>query len=1223
MWDFYSLTECEVPKDSWPPVGNSTFINLVIIQQKPVSTCDYYTIRGDMDDIIKSKEVAGYEEVFKDYREGALTLVEGRPGSGKTTLVHKITRDWATGKKVLQQAKMVFLVTLRLLNASEKDKSLLDLLRIFYGEDLSKHVEHELKESRGKGACFILDGLDEYPIESKKKLVVDELLFNKSFLPHSMVIVASRPVATRELKKVCKTHVEVVGFSRDQIYRYVRSFPFSDSFKSMACKMTEYLDQHPNVLHMCYLPVHAAMICFLFSQLEGNIPHRETQIYEQFTIATLLGHKVTEGIQCKIRFLKELSGRDQELFHSICKLAFDMLDESRLVVSESEARVKFPNSSLFGLLTVEGVSKYYGFENFYTFHHLTFQEFLAASYIVEAKMEINQLINRQKFYNVLKFYCGLAGSSNVESCKAILQQSYYDWRYKAQCACESQQVVLCDYTIKDDVIKFHNTFVSCTDFIALGYVLCNTTKPVTKLSIQNSWWDIEGVSSIYWLADKNHLQFLKILKVKEITDAFRYEYQISDKDAEALNGMLRCLPFFEELNLIEVTFNSSKIKCLTREVKLPHLKVLKITLLNEFCSNPEEIYKLLAFGSQHLEKVYFSLERSLSNAPLWRKIFRYAFNDQIDISLIYIYNSRTSFLSKAGIISKCTDVVLINCCIDDDEAKLLAYTINPSVLTKLVLDFNRISDSGAVAIANCLSKCRTVQEVSIECNSIGDSGATALANALINCISLRRLNLQGNSLGDEGAIAIAKATKNLPGLDQYLHNVNITENGIEKILEQRADTNVRSMVLSISWYSIRDADLNTLRNALYCGTMPKLELSSANIHNFEKFIESGELKSVRALDIDVKDEDVPSLCRIIDGLTSLSYVKCYMNDIKSNVQLMSDSLESCKSLNKFHVVNSDYNSVLNMIKKRNNLQSLALTCCFQKERTESCFTMLNQKSASYLQNLTFERIDLGLFDAVILGRYLLHCKNLCQLNLSHSGTFGDIVAGALAEGLKHHTGLKELYLGFNFITFCGMTALVPVMKRNSLRTIDFSGNLISPGAIALVYGAMHTDALQYLSLSFTELGQHVFDITSLSGLKYYTRLTSLNIRHNFIGSHILPYLAEGLQYCTNLQELYLDLNLIDADGVPAVIVIMKSCKYLCYLGLSGNKIGIDGAAVLVGGWIHRSPLYVNLGDCFDEHHRYALLNVKKCCHHCDNLLELYYKNDYIYIDIDHRSIPSL
>ena len=317
----YSLMDSEVPKDSWPPVGNSTFINLVLIKQSPTSRCDYYTVCGDMDDILESKEVVEYEEVFREYREGALVLVEGRPGSGKTTLVHKVTRDWATGRKVLQGAKMVFLITLRLLNFSKKYHSLLEVLEVFYGgEVLRKSVEHDLQECGGKGACFIIDGLDEYQHKNKKESVIYQLI-DKKCLPFSMIIVASRPVATNKLRGSCSKRVEVIGFTKSQINEYDETYPFNGSDKvvsDMVSKLKLYLSQHPNILHMCYLPVHAAMICFLFSQLEGNIPHTETQIYEQFTISTLLRQKTRTEEQQQLKSLNDLCGEDELQFKSIC-----------------------------------------------------------------------------------------------------------------------------------------------------------------------------------------------------------------------------------------------------------------------------------------------------------------------------------------------------------------------------------------------------------------------------------------------------------------------------------------------------------------------------------------------------------------------------------------------------------------------------------------------------------------------------------------------------------------------------------------------------------------------------------------------------------------------------------------------------------------------------------------------------------------------------------------
>ena len=104
-------------------------------------------------------------------------------------------------------------------------------------------------------------------------------LIDKTCLPFSMVIVASRPVATIKLRESCSRRVEVIGFSKSQIYEYVETYPFNGSDKvvsNMVSKLKLYLDRHPNILHMCYLPVHAAMICFLFSQLEP--PHRNTNL---------------------------------------------------------------------------------------------------------------------------------------------------------------------------------------------------------------------------------------------------------------------------------------------------------------------------------------------------------------------------------------------------------------------------------------------------------------------------------------------------------------------------------------------------------------------------------------------------------------------------------------------------------------------------------------------------------------------------------------------------------------------------------------------------------------------------------------------------------------------------------------------------------------------------------------------------------------------------------
>ncbi len=1225
----------KLAQDSWPPTAHSDVINLVLVRHQKKGSYDYYTVRGDMDDILESKEETEYEKEFREYREGDLLLVEGRPGSGKTTLVHKLTRDWAEGKKVLQGARMVFLVTLRLANESGKDNSLLDLLQIFYGNVRNKEIEHDLQKCRGKGACFILDGLDEYPIEKKKNSVIDELLNTRTLLPDSMVIVASRPVATKKLKELCTARVEVIGFHKDQIYSYVRSYPFLNS--GMNIKMEEYLHQHPNVLHMCYLPVHAAMICFLFSKLRGDIPQTETQIYKQFTIATILRHEAnkSEGLS-KIKSLMELRGKEKTLFSSVCELAFDMMTNSQQVVRKSDIQASFSSDCNLGLLTVERTSEHYGSEDLYTFHHLTFQEFLAAFYMIEAKVTSKRIIKDWSWRNVWKFCCGLAPSS------ATAETVYYSHYtigspLKIQWAFESQHVDFCNSMVRDGNIDVPYGIISSTDSIALAYVISKCTKPVTKMTLDGFIWNSKGVKLFASLVTSDKLQSIKCLQARVYKDDM----------FKVLNSLLHHLPFLKELNLTNTKLKKYSIECLTSEITLAHLEVLTISLPLVPCSNPGDVLKLLTFGSHNIQRVFYCVHGGHPvNHVMWRKMLSYAFGCQAiqdsDLSWLHLYNSETVPSLPHERLSHCTEVVLVNCCIGDEGAEILASTLNPSVLEKLVLDFNRIGDSGAIALAGCLARCSVVQEVSIECNSIGDSGATALANALVHCTSLRRLDLQGNSLGDKGAVATAKATENLPSLDLYLHNVNITEEGIERVLEHRARANVRNMVFTLSWDDVNEADIDTLRRALYCGNLPALKLSRKNIYNIEKLVaEQEQVKNVRGIVCEACDDDdtVTTQCRIIEHLPYLHHVE-YTSGIlisSSSAQLISDSLKGCKSLHSL-ALNSRYHTsiILDAVKCSTKLHSLDLVGC-HIDQEEFDLLCSNVEFWVNLHTLNLPVCHGSNFDA--FNKVLGHCKKLRHLYLTQNDVEN---VAALAEGLKDHTSLIELKLECNQFHSC-MPALSHVIRRNhQLQCLDISGSSLSPEDMSTLVAALCGDSLHSLDFALTGLGDDGIAILS-AGLKKFTQLVKLNIGRNGISSRGIECLSVGLQYCSKLQVLRLSYNPIASDGVKClseglqycsnlqvlalvdtrishdvvsvILDIMKGCKNLQELVLADNNIDMDSAARLVSGWQHKSLLTLDLSDCFKEPHESALKEGSKCCESCDCLLQLYSNNDYVHIKV--------
>ena len=185
-------------------------------------------------------------------------LVEGRPGSGKTTLAHKITKDWTNGM-VLQNVHMVFLISLR------EDKKKSDIFKTFF-QSRSKDCQGKLEKCSGNRVCFILDGYDEYSPRLGDKSVINQLI-HKAYLPLAMVIITSRPVATATLRPKATRRVEILGFTKTQFIKFVNTYPFerliefTEELDSTKSKLMTYLKACTNVLTCAIYPsMHALSV---------------------------------------------------------------------------------------------------------------------------------------------------------------------------------------------------------------------------------------------------------------------------------------------------------------------------------------------------------------------------------------------------------------------------------------------------------------------------------------------------------------------------------------------------------------------------------------------------------------------------------------------------------------------------------------------------------------------------------------------------------------------------------------------------------------------------------------------------------------------------------------------------------------------------------------------------------------------------------------------------
>ena len=805
----------EVPRNTWPPVGTNTFINLVLIKQSGEIARNYdYSVRGDMDDIVKSKETVNYESIFSKYIEGGLILVEGRPGSGKTTLVNKIARDWASGGDILINAKLVFLVPLRILDHEKVGHTLSDLLKsIFWSKSDLESVCSKITEVNGKGVCFILDGLDEYKQRNSESSVVHALLY-KRFIPNAMVIAASRPVATAAIRRDCviTKHIEVIGFSKDQIYEYIERFPFVHSAKSEMSakdKLKAYLKEHQNIQHMCYLPVHAAMVCFLH-QYSEYVPHTETKIYEEFTRLILLRCLSRSDENAQLPSLSSLCGQQAEWFQKICHLAFDMTIQSKQVVHQKDTDVslspdcRYGDECGLGLVTIDHTVAMFGLTNTHTFLHLTLQEYLAAYHIAsrEEDEQIKLLEEHEMedhMSNVLVFYCGMIQFAEDDARLFVVTFSSYSLvhsSYGLRCAFESQQRVVCDSIVKEDGgIVIQHWYLTLVDISSMVYVISNISSPLQHLKVTDSHMNAD--------------------KLKYFFESFAScEYSTLNR-----SDMLCKLALLNYLNLTSNSLGVEGVVVLVSALNDANVHLHLLDLADNE-SGGEGARVLLGDLNcrQDIEKLVLNFNDI--DGAVWGELKYWTNLKTLDISLnpIDVPSLLDGIVgtSQNCIRQPCINLQVLNvshCEMDSPETKALIDGLKLCTgLHKLNLSSNKVGMEGVVelceglkcwhelkdlqvagvgigvdsvvVLAEGLQNCKALEMIELSSNSIGANGAIVLADGLKNCSALRVINIQSNEIGSEEALALVEKLKSWPKLEALY----LGYNGIESEAKTRLAT---------------------------------------------------------------------------------------------------------------------------------------------------------------------------------------------------------------------------------------------------------------------------------------------------------------------------------------------------------------------------------------------------------------------------------------------------
>ena len=393
----------EVEKDThvvkWPPTPSEIYINLMSIDRFETGKRDEVTeamVRcGDVDVVYGEKRPINFKEIatgVPDIGGKRVVLVGGAPGVGKSTFAWEYCRRWERGE-VAQQYQLVLLLRLRDEGMS-KAHTLKDLI-YHPSEDVRQAVRIELEQSLGSKILVILEGFDELPEACRTPESIFLRLIHGELLPLATVIVTSRPWAIgsffERYKHRLLKHIEILGFTSEQISKYVKSVLSENEAKDLE----SYVKNHPQIRGCMYIPLNSAIVVTVYQDRQASghpLPTTLTELYTALAqillVRYLQGHpELEKGNEC-IGIFKDLNvpNRVKRSFTELCKLAYKGIaadqeydDEVQLIFKESELPDNFDNLGFMDSVTELYLTR--GTVSSHNFLHLTFQEFFAAVHI--------------------------------------------------------------------------------------------------------------------------------------------------------------------------------------------------------------------------------------------------------------------------------------------------------------------------------------------------------------------------------------------------------------------------------------------------------------------------------------------------------------------------------------------------------------------------------------------------------------------------------------------------------------------------------------------------------------------------------------------------------------------------------------------------------------------------------------------------------------------------
>ena len=324
------------------------------------------------------------DELLKD-GYGKRNLIEGDPGAGKTTFTFQICKEWAERKLLMED--VVFWIPLRHYKSVTTTNELFD--KLGYPEMMGYAQQYS-----GKGLVLILDGWDELPNHLQTTSLFHDIIFGtiRAFT-HSTIIVTSRPNCSSEIAEAVdetNSYYQILGFDQEMAVTYINAY-FNNN-PSLAKLLLEFLDVNKYLSQHFYIPISVTIMCFVYHCDGEDIPQTLCRLYQRFVVLCLRSNVPDVCLQdlAKFKTISNVPRQMRPIFNKLCKIAFDMLKDNKLLLNEEKfevfqddlERLQLKEFDGFGLLHVDHYTSLLAtMETSYSFIHRSVQELLAAIFI--------------------------------------------------------------------------------------------------------------------------------------------------------------------------------------------------------------------------------------------------------------------------------------------------------------------------------------------------------------------------------------------------------------------------------------------------------------------------------------------------------------------------------------------------------------------------------------------------------------------------------------------------------------------------------------------------------------------------------------------------------------------------------------------------------------------------------------------------------------------------